>query len=421
MEQSRIGHPSPGRFSLSRVPALYFGPGALQELAVVLGGLHVGSIGIVCGGRSFSSSTYRRPLLDALNERGIEVHEASIAHEPDPDFINQTADDFRSIGVGAIVGIGGGSAIDAGKAVSTLISMGGKIEQYLEGVGTRAPDGRKIPFIAIPTTAGTGSEATKNAVITRLGPDGFKKSLRHDSYVPDVAIIDPELSMQCPPEVTAATGLDAITQLIEAYVSTGATAFTDALAENGLEAAANGFRQALRFSRSAGPASEAERLAHVDARANMAWAAYLSGICLANAGLGIVHGVASPLGARYPVPHGVVCGRLLPGSVLLTIRRLEEAGADQDDGRSDRRGLDTLERYARVARILGSGETGVANQCHSLVELLEHLLAEANLKRFSDWGVDEKAAADIARVSSGKTHPVSLTPEDIADLITECL
>ena len=433
MEQSRIDHSSLGSFALSRIPELHFGPGALQQLLVILGGRQVGRVGIVSGGHSFSSSTYRGPLLDALRERGVEVHEAGIAHEPDPAFVNDTSDLFRSIGVEAVVAIGGGSAIDAGKAISALVAMGGNIEQYLEGVGTRAPDGRKLPFIAIPTTAGTGSEATKNAVISRLGPDGFKKSLRHDAYVPDVAIIDPELSLQCPPEVTASTGLDAITQLIEAYVSTGANAFTDALAENGLAAAAKGFLAALRFSRSAGPENEAEREAHLEARGNMAWAAYLSGICLANAGLGIVHGVASPLGARFPIPHGIVCGRLLPGSVRLTTQRLREAAADrgaergarprpgESNGTPDGVPYGTLERYARVARILGSNDTGSGELCDSLVTILERLLAEAELKRFSAWGVDEGAAEGIARASSGKTHPVSLSTGDIADLIIECL
>jgi alcohol dehydrogenase class IV len=410
-------------FTCSRVPQLHFGEGALNSASAVLRSLNAERVGIVTGGRSFRESEHWPALLSRLREDGIEIQDSAIDHEPDPAFVNEVTDRFRTAGVQAIMGIGGGSAIDAGKAISALATMEGGIEDYLEGVGTSEPSGHKLPYIAVPTTAGTGSEATKNAVISRPGPDGFKKSLRHDSYVPDVAIIDPDLSLNSPPSITAAAGLDAITQLLEAYVSTGATPFTDALAQSGLRAASRGFLVSLRGSRTLGKvapgkvapgAGGAEIEEYRSARADMAYAAYLSGICLANAGLGIVHGIAGPMGARYPIPHGLVCGSLLPSSVQLTIALLRE----RMDGVPRETTERILQRYANVAGYLGgTGSEDMQTQCDDLVRILEKFRSEAALEGFRSWGVDESTIADVAGASSGKSHPVPISQEDIYRLI----
>ncbi len=397
-------------FTCARLPELRFGAGVFGELPALLSQLKFTRIAVVTGGRSFRETPYWTAFLGALGNAGIEAVDFSISHEPDPDFVNESTRAAVAAGSQAVVGIGGGSAIDGGKAVSALAGMGGRIEDYLEGVGTKKPDGRKLPFFAVPTTAGTGSEATKNAVISRTGDGGFKKSLRHVAFVPDVAIVDPELSLHCPADTTAATGLDAVTQLIEAYVSTGANPVTDALAESGLAAARRGFIPSLEGSREGSDAAGGEE-AFLEARSQMAYAAYLSGVCLATAGLGIVHGVASPMGARYPVPHGVVCGTLLPGSIRATVDRLKNVDGDA-----------TLEKYGAAAVLLGVDEQmQPIERCEAIVDLLERWLDAAQLPGLSKWGIDESGAREIAAATGGKTHPAELDGDDVARLIIDRL
>lgn len=190
--------------------------------------------------------------------------------EPTPDFVDRVAERYRGESIAWVVGIGGGSAMDAGKAISAMLSQQGSVADFLEGMETRRHDGRKTPYLAVPTSSGTGSEATKNAVLSRIGADGFKCSLRHDNFVPDVALVDPCLMLSCPPEVTAACGLDALTQLIEAYVSSKASPLSDALALDGIAHFAAGFQRAVDAGSS-----------DVDARAHVAYAAFLSGVTLA--------------------------------------------------------------------------------------------------------------------------------------------
>jgi len=234
------------------------------------------------------------------------------------------------------VGIGGGSALDAAKAIAGLLRVGDSVMDYLEGVGPEKPyTGPAVPFIAVPTTAGTGSEATKNAVLSRHGRDGFKKSFRDERLVAQHALVDPDLLIGCPPELIAANGMDALTQLVESWTSLRANPFTDALALSGLEAA----RDALLpwYENAGGPADITEA-----ARSRMAYASLISGITLAQVGLGAVHGLASPLGAFFPIPHGVVCGTLLAEATDINIRAMRERDRHNP----------ALARYARLAEIL---------------------------------------------------------------------
>ena len=282
-------------YQTARLPPLTFGQGAINEVAKIA--KKYGTLAVlVTGQRSFKSA---HSLLNDLKEAGIRYTHVAISEEPSPRLIDQAVK--QNPDAQMVIAVGGGAVIDAGKAISAMLPLQAPIKQFLEGVGDTKPPGLKVPYIACPTTAGTGAEVTKNAVISEVGVNGFKKSLRHDAYIPDAIVIDPSLAVSCSAEVTAACGMDAFTQLLEAFVSTAANPFTDAFARSGLAAVTRSLRKAC------------ESPSDLEARSDMAWAAYASGVSLAHAGLGIVHGLASPIGSYYPIPHGVV---LVPCSPL---------------------------------------------------------------------------------------------------------
>jgi alcohol dehydrogenase class IV len=297
-----------------------------------------------------------------------------------------------------VVAIGGGSVIDAGKAISAMIHAEGSVELYLEEVGapSRHP-GSKVPFIAVPTTAGTGSEATKNAVLSRTGPGGFKRSLRHDGFVPDVAIVDPVLALTCPRAVTAACGMDALTQLLESFVSTRATPFTDDMCRSGLGAVAGSLLPVCGDG-GADPVH----------RSRMAYAAMLSGITLSNAGLGVVHGIASELGAAFGVPHGVACGTVLAGATEATVLRLLASAPEGP----------ALKKYAEAGEILcGRTFRGPAEGAHALVELLVEWTHGLDIPRLGRYGMKQPDKDAIAARSGNKNNPAQLTAREIGEIL----
>jgi len=242
-----------------------------------------------------------------------------------------------------------------------------------------------------------GSEATKNAVLTRRGPDGFKRSFRHEALVPKAAVVDPALTDTCPRDVTAACGMDALTQLIESYTSTQANPFTDSLVESGLVAFGEGFRMACR-----GRGVDAER-----GRDAMAYAALVSGIGLAQVGLGVVHGLASPLGALFPIPHSIACGALLAAAAEANIAALKSR-----DPRSP-----ALCKYAKIGALL----TGGSESAEGLIGYLHALTGEVGLPPLSIFGVCEADIPKIAACCSQKTNPVQLTEEELIHLLGKCL
>ena len=297
----------------------------------------------------------------------------------------------------AVVAVGGGSAIDTGKAVSAALFLTGSVADYLEAPGAAEPSGKTLPFHAVPTTAGTGSEATKNAVLSRRGADAFKRSLRHDNYVPDVAVIDPTLHLSCPRSITAASGLDAVTQLIEALVSTTATPVTDALALDGLAAAGRSYLRAVERGST-----------DLDARAEMAYAAYLSGICLANAGLGVVHGLAGPAGALTDVPHGVFCGLLLPHAVRMVAAGLRR-GPDE---------LGALARYAAAGRALTGRTRGtLEEQIAALSARLDEFVEVGGIPGLADYGFTAEVIDAVARAGGNKNGPYALGEAERRELL----
>ena len=231
-------------FVFMRVPVIHFGAGKLAMLPK-LASRYGDSVLLVTGSASFARSVHCSSLMRGLADAGIRLAVEAVSGEPSPAFVDDVVARHRAKLPACVIAIGGGSAIDAGKAISAMLAQEGSVRDFLEGMETRTHDGRKVPFIAVPTSSGTGAEATKNAVLSEVGPGGFKRSLRHDNFVPDIALVDPALTLSCPAPVTSACGLDALTQLLEAYVSTQASPMTDALALSGLQAVASGFVRAV--------------------------------------------------------------------------------------------------------------------------------------------------------------------------------
>lgn len=387
-------------FCFARMPELRFGAGQLARLPALLARQtpHRQRVLLVTGSSSFVGSARYAELARALDAAGIDHFQQTVAGEPSPELVDQTVERYRAEAIDWVVAIGGGSAMDAGKAISAMLPQQGSVTTYLEGMESAKHDGRKTPFIAVPTSSGTGSEATKNAVLSHVGDGGFKASLRHDNFIPDIALIDPELMLSCPPDVTAACGLDALTQLIEAYVSSKSSPLTDALALSGLEHFAAGFGRAL-----------ADGSNDVEARGEVAYAAFLSGVTLANAGLGVVHGFAGPLGAYFPIPHGVACGTLLGEATRATIDELFV---------SPEKNRPALEKYARVGTLLGGQATGsLRGDCEQLVVTLETLIERCAIARLSRYGITRADLPRILDKANNKNSPAALNRKQMTAIL----
>lgn len=387
-------------FNISGIPKIIFGNGSVRQLPRLA--LEFGRRAlIITGARSFTQGTQWPVLADELKFSGIAIEHATVDGEPSPSLVDSMAARFRNARIEVVIGIGGGSVLDAAKAVAGLLRIENSIMDFLEGVGPELPyTGPEAPFIAVPTTAGTGSEATKNAVLSHQGMDGFKKSFRHDRLVPRYAVVDPELLAACPKTLIAANGMDALTQLLESYVSTRANPITDALAMSGI--------RAVRDSLLPWYFAEGDVARH---RTNMAYAALLSGITLAQAGLGSVHGLAAPLGAFFPMPHGVVCGTLVAECTRANIRLLQSRDPESP----------ALERYAHAGKVLVNHmQLERQDGLDALVEALENWTNRLYLPRLSGYGM---TGADIPRVvancrgSSMKTNPVVLTDDEVAGIL----
>ncbi len=381
-----------------RTPRILFGAGSSAQLPELIK-THGRRVLVITGGRSLDASGAWAVLAARLDDAGIAWARARVEGEPGPELVDALVEEHRASAPDVVVGIGGGSAVDAGKAVSAMLLLDRSVVDYLEGIGTGgAHPGVKVPYVAVPTTAGTGGEATKNAVLSRVGEGGFKKSLRHDDLVPDVALVDPALMVGCPRPVSAACGMDALTQLIESYVSTGATPVTDALAMSGLARAARSLTAAC-----------GEGAGDLAVRGDMAHAALMSGITLANAGLGVVHGLAGPIGARFPVPHGIACGTLLAAATRASIERLFTAHGWIHPA---------LVKYAAVGRRLsGDAAVDVEGGCTLLVERLERLTVELELPRLSAYGITTGDLAGFVTSGVNKFNPVELTPAEIEGVL----
>ncbi|MEJ2577012.1 MAG: iron-containing alcohol dehydrogenase [Gammaproteobacteria bacterium] len=388
-------------FQVARLPEIRFGAGTLEQLPEVIARFGRRVL-LVMGHSSFRNSSRWPWLKERLREQRSSWATIRVLGEPSPALVDEAVADHRAGDFDVVVGIGGGSVLDAAKAIAGLLRTGTGVLDHLEGVGRGLPyPGPVVPLIAVPTTAGTGSETTKNAVLSVQGAAGYKKSFRDDRLVAAVAIVDPALLGSCPKSLIAANGMDALTQLLESYVSLRASPFTDALAASGLQAFRDGFWTAWRED---GPEAET-------GYGHLAYASLCSGITLAQAGLGSVHGLASPLGAFFPIPHGVVCGTLLAAATRINVRVLRTRDPDGP----------ALDKYAEAAVLL-TGRMFPSQQaaCDGLVEVLQEWTDRLGLPPLSDYGM---ADADLARVlansrgSSMQTNPVVLTDEEVAEVV----
>ncbi len=387
-------------FSIARLPRIEFGAGFIDKLPGLIA-QYGDRVLLVTGQRSFTDSPHWLALLAALEKAGIGWEQTRVSDEPSPQLVDEAVQQFHDAGIKVVAGIGGGSVLDAAKAIAGLLPGGDSVMDYLEGVGPEKPyHGPATPFIAVPTTAGTGSEATKNAVLSARGPNGFKKSFRHDLLVPEYALLDPDLLASCPQPQIAANAMDALTQLLESYVSSKANPFTDALAESGLKAVREGL-----FAWYEG----GEKVAA--GREHMAYAALLSGVCLAQTGLGSVHGLASPLGAFFPIPHGVVCGTLVGAATRVNLAALRERELTNPARR----------KYARAGDILYGRHYPSPEESHAaLLALLDDWTERLALPRFGAYGIQESDFAHIVAHSRGgsmKSNPLVLSDAEIADVL----
>jgi alcohol dehydrogenase class IV len=396
-----------GAVAVGRLPRITFGPGAFARLPSIAAASGRRAL-LVHGTRSLAGGRLDS-LRDGLAAAGVDVAgEATASGEPTPGAVDAIAAAHRGRGVDVVIGIGGGSVLDAAKAVSGLLLVDAPVTDFLEGLpGFRPWPGPSVPLVAVPTTAGTGSEATRNAVISERGPAGYKRSFRDERLVPVDAVVDPDLLAGLPPEHIAANGMDALTQLLESYVSLRAGAFTDALALAGVAAARDGLL-AWHVDPD-GPAA-------APARERMAWAALLSGVCLANAGLGAVHGLASPLGAQFPVPHGAACGATLAGVTAANVAALEAGDP----------GSPALARYGVLGRLLARlpETTPDVPARAALVETLQAWTTALGIPGLGAWGVTPAAIPALvadARGSSMRTNPVVLADDVLAEILAGAL
>lgn len=386
-------------FTFTGMPKLIVGPASttgLGEYAIGFGR----RVLLVRGAGSLERSGHLSRIADHLNNFGIDVHHFCVAGEPSPELVDEAVGAFRKEKLDVVVAIGGGSVLDAGKAIAAMLKENGSVTDYLEGIGSKTPSGESVPLIAVPTTSGTGSEATKNAVISSVGVNGFKKSLRHDNYMPKMAILDPELCLSTPPSVTAACGMDALTQLIESYVSTKASPLTDALAMDG-----------LRYLIPSLPHACGKGAASLDCRGAVAYGAFLSGVTLAHAGLGVVHGVAGPMGGLLSIPHGVGCANLLPAAVKATIDNLIETGTE-----SARIAID---KFSRVGQLFGAPYENPEDCCRHLVKCLYQWLDKLEISRLQPYGLTEDHVDRLVRKASNKNNPLPLSAEQIRSMIMD--
>jgi len=384
-------------FEFATATRIIFGAGKLNEI----GGLarEFGKHPLVVTGRNV---TRAQPLLVLLDEsaENFAATAFSIRGEPTLLDVQKGVSAAKTTGCDFVIAFGGGSAIDAGKAIAAMLTNDGELLDYLEVIGGgRALTKPAAPFIAIPTTAGAGAEVTRNAVLA--SPEHkFKVSLRSPLILPKVALVDPELTYNLPPAITASTGLDALTQLIEPYTCCRTNPIVDALCVEGIRRAAHSLRVAFAEGKNA------------SSREDMCVASLFGGLALANAGLGAVHGFAAPIGGMFPAPHGAVCAALLPHAMSANLSALRSRSPHSD----------TLRRYDEIARLVTGNSSAKADDG---VRWVSDLVRDLQIPKLRKYGVGEQHVGELvekaAKASSMKANPIALAPEELAETLRAAL
>ena len=382
-------------FDFASPQRILFGPGTLKQAGALARGL--GRRAFVVPGRDPARAA---PLLDLLRAAGIAVHVFPVHGEPTTDVVRQGTAQAREFAADLVVGFGGGSPLDAAKAIAVMVANGGDPMDYLEVVGRGKTLAKaSLPILAIPTTAGTGSEATRNAVLA--SPEhGVKASMRSLAMIPRIAIVDPELTWDLPPDVTASTGLDALTQLIEPFTCNRATPLVDALCREGIARVARSLRKAWEDGRNAA------------AREDMSLASMFGGFALANAGLGAVHGFSGVVGGMFKAPHGAVCAALLPHVMAANRAALQNREPHSP----------AVARYDEVARLL-TGRPGA--KAGDGVEWIRELTSAMGIPTLGACGVargDISAIVERTAVASGtKANPIVLSRGELAEILERAI
>ncbi|MBN2032432.1 MAG: iron-containing alcohol dehydrogenase [Deltaproteobacteria bacterium] len=384
-------------FEFYRCPKVLFGSGRILELGKTASRLGSKAL-VVTGANSLDRSGNWDKIAGSLASASVILKRLTVKSEPSPEIVDTAVREFQDQAIHVVIAVGGGSVIDCAKAIAAMLPLGESVNFYLEGVGHKNHPGKTLPLIAVPTTAGTGSEATKNAVLSSIGKEGFKKSLRHDNFTPLYALLDPELTLTCPPLITAACGMDAFTQLLESYLSTKGSPLTDALSLSGIK----------YLSPALLPAAT-DRGDNIFFRSSLLYGAFLSGVTLANAGLGIIHGLAGPVGARTPMPHGMVCATLVGEACRMNILRIRE-----------QRGKDDLilEKYARVGRIICGNHLANDDQaCDLLLEKLKEWIRRLRIPRLGAYGIQESDLDALVARAGQKANPILLDRADVKTIL----
>ena len=379
------------KFEFATAGKIVFGTGTLSQLGAAARGF--GRKALVVTG---ANPARAEGLIASLAKEGITADVFPVSHEPTVATVTAGSELARSKSCDLIIGFGGGSAIDAAKAIAALVTNPGDVLEYLEVIGQAKPlAAPAAPCIAVPTTAGTGAEVTRNSVL--FSPEHkVKVSLRNSSMLPRIAWIDPALTLNLPPALTASTGLDALTQLIEPYVSSRANPFTDSLCLEGLRRASASLKTAVRDG------------SNVKAREEMSVASLFSGLALANAGLGAVHGFAAVIGGMFRAPHGAICAALLAPAMDINVRASRDRRTDDA----------TLHRYTTVARVLTQNpQAGIEEG----IAWIRELVTELRIPRLAEYGI---AAGDFSEISekaalasSMKANPLPLTSSERLEIL----
>jgi alcohol dehydrogenase class IV len=383
------------QFEFATTDRIILGPGTLRDAGPAI--KSAGKRPLVVTGKTIQRA---EPLLQLLRDNNIEPTTFSVSGEPKIQTIRDAVALAKNENCDWVIGIGGGSVLDAGKAVAAMMKNEGDVLDYVEIIG----QGKKLTqrparFMAIPTTAGTGSEATRNAVLA--SPEHkLKVSLRSPMMLPDIAIVDAELTYDLPPAITASTGLDALTQLIEPYVCLRANPMTDALCIEGIRRVARSFRIAVEKGRDK------------DAREDMAVASLFGGMALTNAGLGAVHGFAGPIGGMFSAPHGETCAALLADVMEMNLRALREREPNSC----------AIHRYDRVGALLSENNNATSK---SGIEWIRQFVSDFKIPRLSSHGIKPARIGDIVKnamnASSMKANPIALTEAELAEILQRAL